>query len=391
MSVKAFLEGLRPVKPSKILRFVTGNQSADMDSVICAISYAYFHHQSDPQAPPLLPLVNISREELRLRRDIELLLKTHQITERNLFFLEDVETFAETSFIEVILVDHCNLQGNVLNALYKEKRLDVVGIIDHHADEEVFKDANPRIIRSNGSCSALVFNYWYEKLGKLSSNEIVLMLLGPLLIDTSNMTQKVEQGDIDAFKNYMSLLESSPIQTEIFAASALNDDFYKTLKTAKKDLSGFLLFDILRKDYKLFAFTGKSCKSVNIGFSSLGKSMSWILEKFPAADVVKTFDTMAEVFKLDVVLITTSYTKKENNEYTREFCYYAANDSLDSLGEFATGPLKLNDKVYGGEKVAQAVQAINESRFFKVYNQVRIEASRKQVVPVVKAVVEADF
>lgn len=392
MSVKAFLDKLRPVTPKNVLRFVTGNQSADMDSVVSAISYAYFYNQKNPAEQPYLPLVNITRDELRLRRDIVLLLQSHSISKDNLFFLDDVHelTASPKSHLEIVLVDHCGLQGELLNELYEANRLKVAAIIDHHADEGVFTDASPRIIHSNGSCSALVFNYWNKELGGIKDTEIVLMLLGPLLIDTSNMTQKVEEGDIEAFDHYKALLLNGPgaLQTTaVVSGDTPQEEFFLTLKAAKKDLDGFLFFDILRKDYKQFKFSSHSGNAVTLGFSSLGKSMAWILKKFSTSEVVETLDKMVETFRLDVVVITTSYTQKESGQYTRELCYHATKKSLEGL-ENHVDSLKLDNNIYKKKAVEKAVEKIQQATSFHVFNQVNIHASRKQVVPVVKEAVE---
>lgn len=387
MSIKQFLDKLRPVSGKNVLKFVTGNQSADMDSVVSAITYAYFYNQKFPHEQPFLPLVNITRDELRLRRDIVLLLKSHEITKDEIFFLDDLKqlTSSNTTKLEVALVDHCGLQGELLHELYDQNRLKVVSIIDHHADENFAPDAQPRVIHTNGSCSSLVFNYWNAQLGGIAETEVVSLLLGPLLIDTSNMTQKVEAGDIEAFEKYKAILAGQP---QILAAGATSiDSLYSILKTAKKDLDGFAFFDILRKDYKQFKFAAKTGGHITIGFSSLGKSISWVLKKFSVQEVVLTLDTMVETFHLDTAVITTSYTKKENNEYTREFCFHPKNNRLKNLAAYAE-PLKLDQNIYNKDLVDSVVAEVNKSRPFHVYNQANIHASRKQVVPIVKAIVK---
>lgn len=384
MTVKAFLESLTKSKPSKLLKFVTGNQSADMDSVVSAITYAYFYNQKYPTEQPFLPLVNITRDELNLRKDIVLLLQQHSISSSLLYFLDDLKVLASKSMspLEVVLVDHCNLQGELLTELHELGRLRVTGIIDHHADEEVFKDAAPRIIHSNGSCSSLVFNYWRAQLGLVNDADVVLLLLGPLLIDTSNMTQKVELGDIEAFGYYKEVLSKSVLMNDNFAL------FYADLKSEKKNLDLFTFFDILRKDYKQFKFTTQSGRRVAVGFSSIGKLMSWICKKFPANAIVDTIDEMKRAFHLDIVVITTSYTQKESGKYTREFCFSTQEEEYQELYKHADS-LQLDNNIYELAKVAAVMQEVNASIHFKVYNQANIAASRKQVVPVVKDILES--
>lgn len=229
-----------------------------------------------------------------------------------------------------------------------------------------------------------MYNYWTNEQGELAPTEVAKLLLGPLLIDTSNMTQKVEEGDIKAFSSYKKVLEG-----EVQALGVENDlinGLYKQLKSAKKDLNGYSFYDILRKDYKQFAFTSPT-GTVNVGFSSLGKSIKWITNNFTAAEIASTLDTMCHNFGLDIIVITTSYTKKENDEYTREFCFSTTGTRFAPLASFADA-LVLNDDIYGGASVKEKVLLVNKHRPFEVYNQVNIKASRKQVVPVVKDIIE---
>ncbi|KAK6454559.1 uncharacterized protein RJT20DRAFT_419 [Scheffersomyces xylosifermentans] len=412
MSVRAFLQNLKKHIDSASLkspyRFVTGNQSADMDSVISAISYSYFVNVKD-SANYVIPLINIPKEDLRLRRDIESLLKAHSITEDLLYFVEDFKRLnADAETVELILVDHCNIQGDILTQFLHAKKLKVVGIIDHHADEKVFLDANPRIIHTNGSCSCLVFNYWYEQLGKdddlfKKHSEIIELLLGPLVIDTSNLTQKVEEGDVIAFKKYQQLLDlqgaKSPTikqilgpNTGITSSSSELDviaQFYMALKSAKKDLSGFKFADVLRKDFKQFEFTSGDA----VGFSSIGKALKWVLSNYTTEEITATLSKALVDFDIDLLVITSSYTQKENDKYTREFAYYyevKGNDKFDNLHDLAQAPLELDAEIYGADKVNSKLEEVNSSSkgIFKIYNQHKITASRKQVVPIVKEILE---
>ncbi|KAK6203192.1 uncharacterized protein RJT21DRAFT_83725 [Scheffersomyces amazonensis] len=404
MSVRTFLKSLKSQLESNSLKlpyqFVTGNQSADLDSVISAVSYSYLSNVEN-NTSYIIPLINIPKTDLKLRRDIELLLKTHSIDEDLLYFIEDFEQLVNTKEItHVILVDHCNIQGDILTKFLNQGKLKITSIIDHHDDEKVFLDANPRIIHSNGSCSSLVFKYWYQRLNENKSlfkhhSEILQLLLGPLLIDTSNMTQKVEEGDVFAFTLYKELLtldvEQFTTKSETFTSNEqLFNEFYKSLKTAKKDLSGFKFEDILRKDYKQFKFTSNE----NVGFSSIGKSLHWVFKTYTAEDIHKTLSTFLKTFNLDLLIITSSYTQKENDKYTREFCYYyegKGNTKFDNLNELAREPLQLNQEIYKIDKLEKRLENVQSlGGVLQIYNQVNIKASRKQVVPIVKEILEKD-
>lgn len=412
MSVKSFLVTLKGQLDSNALKlplkFVTGNQSADLDSVISAISYSYFNYRKNKTF--LIPLINISRNDFRLRRDIEALLKSHSITEDYLYFVEDLKNLTTSSQtpIELILVDHCNIQGELLTKMLHEGLLDVISIIDHHQDEQVFLKADPRIINSNGSCSSLVFNYWYDQFTDKSvfyesNNEIVLLLLGPLLIDTTNMSQKVEEADVNALEKYQDILMKVNNLIENvgeFSGTSSGDvdsvlrKFYKQIKAAKKDLNGFKFYDILKKDYKQFEFESKkNGQIIRAGFSSIGKSYSWLFLKYNAEEISETFRDIREDFNLDLLVMTTSYTTTETEKYTREFGFTFNSSSpykelLIQLSDLAKDDLELNSDIYHVKDVDSMFRDLNEDQVFKVFNQGNIKASRKQIVPVVKNIIE---
>ncbi|CAK9438330.1 uncharacterized protein LODBEIA_P25540 [Lodderomyces beijingensis] len=399
MSIRQYLVNLKQSLAQKAvglpLHVVTGNQSADMDSVISSIAYAYLTNRLTNPPNAVIPIINIAKVDFKLRRDIVKLLSYHNITEDLLFFIEDYDNFVAasgTTPVKLNLVDHNGLQGFEINKSYDEGLVDVVGIIDHHADEGKFLGANPRIIRSCGSNSSLVFGYFNE----LAKNEaafwdknsdLVELLIGPLLVDTSNMTQKVEEPDTFAYESYKKTLQDT-IKTSEVAADL--DSFYKTLKTAKKDLSGFEFGDILRKDYKQFKFAGGD----NVGFSSIGKSLAWVSSHFTKESLKTTLSNFLKLSHIELLVITSSYTQKENDKYTREFCYYYEGSNKDryaNLDKLVANDLELNDDLYGGDKIDPVVAFVNQdsSAHLKIYNQQNIKASRKQVVPVVKDVLES--
>lgn len=389
MSIRSFLqvvkkqieEGLKP------LRFVTGNQSADLDSVISALGYSYLNFRYDSTV--LIPMINIPRQDFKLRRDIKFVLESNSITEDMLYFIEDFKKITGEKEVEVILVDHCNLQGETLIEQLKKDKLTVSGIIDHHADENVFLSANPRIIKVNGSCSSLVFNYWYNKINDMAvfredNGQIVKLLIAPLLIDTTNLSAKVEEDDTKAFETYESVLEPE-FRTLSFADHFT--DFYSQVKQAKKDLSGFKFNEVLRKDYKQFQF-----KDMNIGFSSMSKSAFWTFKTYSNKEILEGIDNVMETFGLDLLLATPSHTDK-SGQYRREMFVIYNKDSkyeqvfntFDSL----LSSLNLNGDVFNLEVFQERLDELNQTKVIRIHNQANLAASRKQIVPAVKEVLES--
>jgi exopolyphosphatase len=400
MSLKTYLQQLK-LNLNGTLKFVTGNQSADMDSCISAIVYSYYNNLHTNQY--VVPLINIPKSDFKLRRDIIKLLLFHSIDQDLLYFIDDFKVLTkESSKVDLILVDHCNIQGDVLTEYSSSNRLNVVSIIDHHADESMFLDANPRIIKPCGSCTSLIFNYWNSILkDKALEKDVILLLLGPLLIDTSNYSQKIESEDTLAYNTYQTVFSSDAtlfvrdvndtVSNDSSTSVALENgsngfyDFYKHLKDAKKDLTGFSLVDILHKDYKQFKF-----HNISVGFSSIGKSIAWIVKNYHK-DLESGFTEVLKTNNIDIIIITTSYTKKENDEYTREFAYYYQNQDVEvfnKLYELAKDKLQLNSNIYKVDKIKK--KDVHIKGVFNIYNQDILSASRKQIVPIVKDIIESN-
>lgn len=394
MSVRSYLVKLKQAlhlqAPKTPYRVVTGNQSADMDSVVSAITFAYLTYTLKTPDQFMIPLINIPRADFVLRRDINKLLQYHDISEDLLYFVEDYENFLkESTSIELSLVDHNGLQGVEINKSFDAGLVNVEAIIDHHADEGMFQNANPRVIRTCGSNSTLVFQYFHKLIAGDESfwktnKDVIELLIAPLLIDTTNMTQKVEDPDVKALEFYKKIPDGDTVS---FTTQSSYDDFYRTLKTAKKDISGFSFAEILRKDYKQFKFIHED----RVGFSSIGKPLLWVTSKFSVEDIKKDLAKTLETNQIDLLVITSSFTQKETGIYTREFCYYYEGENVRyaDLYQLVWKQLELSTDLYKSDAISSLTNAINNKEaHLKIFNQKKVTATRKQVVPIVKEVLE---
>ncbi|KAG7192830.1 Exopolyphosphatase [Scheffersomyces spartinae] len=413
-TIKSFLVELKSVLQSEghsfPLRFVTGNQSCDMDSTVCALTYSYMNYLHSGKW--MIPLLNIPRAELRLRKDISKLLQAHKITNDLLYFVEDLDRLVTlsspmSSTYELVLVDHCNVQGDQWEQYLKDGKATITAIVDHHEDEGIATEANPRIIKSTGSCSSLVFNYWYNQFQDKGifqdQTELVELLLAPLLLDTSNMSQKVEEPDVIALGVYRQILEKDPSALQITSLfsdmhhSSFNDSFLKQytkkLKSYKKNLDGFTFYDILRKDYKSFTFVS-NLKPIKVGFSSLSSDFEYCCTVHKD-DFVSGASQLLSASGLDLLVMTASFTDKQTRKYSRQFSLFYAKDSgnlalFESIPKLVNQSLDLNNDVPNIELYTDFIDSIGETTnyTFTLFNQGNTAASRKQVVPAVKKAIE---
>ncbi|QLL32471.1 hypothetical protein HG536_0C06400 [Torulaspora globosa] len=373
-SIGSFLAHLRnthskQLPKSNVLKVVYGNQSADFDSVMSALAYAYCSYQRNPD-DILVPIIGISRQELSLRRDVTRALARVNVEEDHLFFLEDMRLLKEKyHLIKAVLVDHNQLEPGA-----KDYVDQVVGVIDHHKDAGLYPEVEPRIIRTAGSCSSLVINYWRKKVNDPSViKDAALLCLGAGIIDTSNFTHRVEDPDLQAFQFYRALFPE--IDT---------DSLYKQIRYDKDDLDGMSIAEILKKDYKEFDFRALDGKHLKVGIASAVKPLSWFYQTFNGESTFQ--QECYEVQKqknVDVFIVMTAWMN--GSQFERELVI------LSPLQETCQAILAgISRKLDLEEKTLTSFSA-KSPMAFKAFQQRNISASRKQVAPYVKDAIERSY
>lgn len=373
-SLKEFLDicnisNIQKLNPSSV-KICCGNQSCDMDSVVSAITYSYLNYIKTSQI--ILPVLNIPKEDLKLRKDIHNLLLKYGVKvdndEKNpLTFIENIKNLkrkmGKDFVVDAILVDHNEPQGLGIECIDR-----VIGIIDHHEDTKKYDESliksldNPLIIKTCGSCSSLVTNYWYPQLESVHAlpEEIVKLSMAAVLLDTSNFKSKVEQGDREALEKYKSYFANNKNVED-----NMLKPFFKTLKKDKSDIEGFDMYSLLRKDFKLFEFHG-----YKIGMSSLGCSVESYIQKFGIEEINKACNKYARLNSMDMLLLLTSYSDEFKNHKRQILPYSTKSDTLQN---------KLIEKITSDLELVK----IDSIADFEVYDQQKSRASRKQIAPIV--------
>lgn len=336
--------------------FVLGNPSADLDSFVSAVLYAYFcsqHSVLPPRQPKRLtvPLINlptvVSSDLWRLRPEFGTALElatgfslragssgtkestVHDDTETTLSDL--LITIADTRTIEaspqsralfpsradrqggddnypLVLVDHNSL---VVSTVEDSRKLpfEVVGCIDHHVDESsVSQIVNPRIIQTGiGSCTSLVVNhlrsegFWpdREKTNverrnqSLGEEEVARLALSAILIDTANLTA---EGKVS--KDDREAVESLERFIRDSERKWDRNEFYSRIDMAKKSsLDNLTLLEIFNRDYKEWTESTATGQSIRIGISSVVKPLQWLQQKAEKSSSASSSQGAAEVLQ----------------------------------------------------------------------------------------------
>lgn len=257
-----------PINLQEKVHFVMGNESADLDSIVSSIAFAYllYHENNSSQGEELyIPLLNIHRDEIALHKDLLYLFQLLNISTDDLLFLDDhvpLDLLFMQDRLRFNLVDH-----NLLRPSQEHLSNAVERIVDHHADEN---KQYPLITPENktiaivGSATTLIAEKMLSSQQITMTPELALLLLGPILIDTSNLQslEKTTERDIKAAETLKAL-----------AADIIPQDFYEELLKAKNDISGLTPSMLLSKDFKEY-LDGE----LLYGISSLPTTICWWTE-----------------------------------------------------------------------------------------------------------------
>lgn len=430
MSVRTFLVTAKrslqqAIKNQTPTSFIIGNESADLDSITCALVYGYIQSskvESKRTGKLYIPITNLSASDLSLRPELTALLQHADISPSELITLDDlslgeasVEEGTSPAFLPAektdwTLVDHNSLQGK-LGDLYRHR---IHAVIDHHEDENLIPhhpNISPRIITKSASCSSLVTNYLretWQDLGSMVSStigsaqedgrlvddfayastwdaQVAKLALGAILIDSINMqaTHKISEADTKAVR----FLEAKIHISYKYGKSYSRDGFFAELNEAKSNIAALSLRDILRKDYKQWQEG-----DLKLGISSVVQSIKYLRERKEEnlRDVVQKW---ASEKSLNVFAIMTAHHHHGENDdddddgFRRELVLYAFDDKGKSAAERffqkGEGELQLEDAA-GGESSISDVSTPSKFVFERFWNQNNLEASRKRVGPLLR-------
>lgn len=384
-----------------------------------SVLYAYFRSLVPPRnafTPLYVPVTNIPSSEVQIRPEFLALFRHANIEPGHLITLDDlpdlsvIQSKLRPENTKWILVDHNALQGE-LGKTYSDQ---VGGVIDHHEDDgKVPKDtgSEPRIISKSGSCTSLVTDFSREAWDSVSDSalstgaahaqgeslsddgavtklwdaQVAQLGLASILIDTANLQSKDKTTEHDS--KAVKYLEAKIMSCPRLAAEYDRDKFYKEIDSAKKDIGGLNLQDILRKDYKQWTERGQK-----LGISSVVKPIDFLQKKaHDEGDTQSLDEAFLEALRgfrkerdldLYVVMTTSSSTK---GEFQRELLVWAFNEStVSAVKKFASGAreeLGLEDW-HGSDGKAHEYHGEKEWR--KVWWQRNVQHSRKRVAPLLR-------
>lgn len=339
-------------------KVVIGNQSADLDSISSAISLSYYFFKKNSPVP-YIPIINSNKKTLQTKKECMLMLDFLSIDLNDLIFINE---WNKDFIQEVILVDHNEIDD-------QEKSLDfinlVTSVIDHHVDKQNFLDVNPRIIdNSVGSNSTLISEMFFKEKIELG-DEIITLLLFPLLSDTNNLTVRAGQKDFEMFEYLTSQETATKIDPK---------ELYKKIEDSKfqNDITESTNI-ILKKDYKQYEM-----KNSNWGMSSITFSVFDWLE---SDTDMKRFSEVCEFIneKELYFFAILSCFKTKDGVFKRDMALFSSKELISKFEtDFSDAGLALiPNKGYSNEKIKSIIYKVNSESLTRKYWQPKLEEALK--------------
>eukprot|EP00475_Leptophrys_vorax_P028090 TRINITY_DN40425_c0_g1_i1.p1 TRINITY_DN40425_c0_g1~~TRINITY_DN40425_c0_g1_i1.p1 ORF type:complete len:400 (-),score=110.11 TRINITY_DN40425_c0_g1_i1:560-1759(-) len=367
-------------KPFKSWLAVMGNESADLDSMVCSLLYACHltHQRKDDTETLVFPLFNIDRRDFDLRLDAKHVFEDAGVDISLIPHLDDLpsnlHSMQSQGILQLCLVDHNRLADSQLD-LAKS----VVEIVDHHKDEHLYDEfVVKQCIKTVGSCATLVVDKMLNSNAEDSKemetfvhdSDISRMALSVILLDTANL---------DASKKKFDPLDTAI--AEILAShcnledAVLRQQLHDMLLRYRTDVSLLTSDQIMRKDLK-FGREGE----IRFAISSAPLSLAQWLRQDP--ELISSL--RAFVSKSDVALfaVMTAFNK-DSGEFSRELLICSSSSYVQIfkafIDELAKSQIASNSGLHLDQKSIPELQ----DEFVVVFDQKNVLASRKQVMPAV--------
>ncbi|RUS30994.1 hypothetical protein BC938DRAFT_478643 [Jimgerdemannia flammicorona] len=304
-------------EPAKHIVVAVGNESADLDSIISSLAFSFLSHTLTPNPTPTvhLPLTNIPRADLQLRPEVVHVLTSNSLSPNNLLFTEGLPHLTP-HHTSLVLLDHNRLTAPFAEPAWSSH---IMGILDHHVDEELYTTQNLhfRVIKPVGSATSLVLHHflpaWKTFLTPSPitpsawSSVLARLMLAPILVDTVNL--RSEHGRTTALDVSAAEFLISQVRTTDTAFSP--DAYYTSIQKARTQVSHLSTTDLLRKDYKEWTTSNK----FRVGISSVSWSIAaWAEREGGVSRLVNGVREFAKERELDLAVVMTGFDKERGFE-----------------------------------------------------------------------------
>ncbi|KAM9244885.1 exopolyphosphatase PRUNE1 isoform 2-T2 [Dugong dugon] len=304
-----YLQGCRAaLQDSRPLHVVLGNEACDLDSMVSALTLAFYLAKTTEAEEVFVPVLNIKRSELPLRGDnVSFLQKVH-IPESILIFRDEIDLHAlhQAGQLTLILVDHHILPKS--DAALQET---VAEVLDHRPMEQEHCPPCHVSVELVGSCATLVTERILQGAPEILDRQTAALLHGTIILDCVNMDLKIGKATLKD-RRYVEKLEA------LFPDLPNRNDIFDSLQKAKFDVSGLTTEQMLRKDQKTIHGQG-----TKVAVSAIYMDLEAFLQR---SGLIADLRAFCQAHSYDV-LVAMTILFNTNNEPVRQlavFCPHVA-------------------------------------------------------------------
>lgn len=326
---------------------VIGNVACDLDSGVSSLVLA--SHLAKSQEFPVLPVMNILKQDFPLKTELVYVLEKEGIKEDNLVFRDSLDLHSIKD-LRLILVDH-----NILSD--EDKDLDdmVVEVIDHHVKETGHKNATIEMV---GSCSSLILRKILSENASFNDQICIRLILQTILLDTVKLDPSAKRAtavDIEMVEQCERILGPQDRQ-KLFA------DVMKE----KTRVSHLTAGQLCRRDLKIIRK-----EDMIVALSSVPMLASSWINLANVEDEVKQFMSSGDYAVVLILGISI-----DDDTVTR--------DLLIVGDKMSSGFQKINSALVESTNPNLDLEVSTSANGFLLYKQHNHSASRKQILPLVK-------
>ncbi|XP_062048193.1 exopolyphosphatase PRUNE1 [Lepus europaeus] len=358
-----YLQGCRAaLQESRPLHVVLGNEACDLDSMVSALSLAFYLAKTTEAEEAFVPVLNIKRSELPLRGDNVFFLQKLHIPETLLIFRDEIDLHAlhQASQLSLVLVDHHVLPKS--DAALEEA---VAEVLDHRPIEQKHCPPCPVSVELVGSCATLVTERILQGAPEILDRTTAALLHGTIILDCVNMDPKIGKATLKD-NQYVEKLEA------LFPDLPKRDDIFDSLQKAKFDVSGLTTEQMLRKDLKTIYRPGSK-----VAISAIYMDLEAFLQR---PNLPADLHAFCHAHSYDALVAMTIFFNT-HNEPVRQLAIFCTQVTLRTticgvLERSQSPPLKLTP-----------VPSTHPN--LQAYLQGNTQASRKKLLPLLQEALSA--
>ena len=352
-------EFLRQRRTNPTSLWAIGNEAGDLDSLACAIAYAFL--QSTVTDEAWSPVLQTQRRDVSLRPENSAALAASGLSTNDIACIDEMRPAHDT---RVALVDHNVATGAVPPH--------VTAVIDHHVDSGAYPDASPRIVRrpeEAGSCASVLTCYYWPRLKDTMPQALADLLLGAIAVDTIGWDKAAGKAQAIDYEARDLLLPQSSLSSETLMQRCA------ALIAARDDVSGLPTPEQLRRDYKEFVCPSAAGEPWRIGAASVTIPLAqWVAREKDT--FAATLDAFARERGLDGLVALSGY---KDSELRRELLFYVP-QSASGGAQALPGALVR----HRGDGVA--LEPLDLGVGIPAWRQLDARVTRKQFAPALQAV-----